>query len=91
MKDKSINGFVLQYPLGVGGMAEVWYAENDIHKPAAVKILNEKFSINNQIVERFRKEAEIMVKLNHQNIRQVYGYGSNDGRPAIIMEYLFKY
>ena len=88
MQGKKINGFELKNRLGVGGMAEVWYAENEIHMAAAVKILNEDLSHNKTIVERFRNEAEIMVKLHHPNIRQVHGYGSIDGRPAIIMEYL---
>ena len=88
MQGKIINGFELKYRLGVGGMAEVWYAENEIHMAVAVKILNRDLSLNDSIVERFRNEAEIMVKLHHPNIRQVHGYGSIDGRPAIIMEYL---
>ena len=66
----------------------MWYAENEIGKPAAVKILNEDLSHNAQIVDRFRNEAVVMVKLDHTNIRQVYGYGTIDGRPTIVMEYL---
>ena len=88
MQGKTINGYTLQRLLGAGGMAEVWLAENKIHKRAAVKILNIDLSHNAQIVERFRNEAEIMVKLNHPNIRQVYDYDDLDGRPCIIMEYL---
>ena len=88
MEGKTINGFELKRLLGVGGMAEVWYAENEIGKPAAVKILNEDLSHNAQIVDRFRNEAVVMVKLDHNNIRQVYGYGTIDGRPSIVMEYL---
>ena len=88
MLGKKINGFELIRLLGVGGMAEVWYAENEIHKPAAVKVLNPELSRNASIVERFRNEAEIMVRLDHHNIRQVYGYGLIDERPAIVMEYL---
>lgn len=88
MQGKEIHGYILQKPLGKGGMAEVWYAENAIHKPAAVKILNRDLSLNEGIVDRFRNEAEIMVRLDHPNIRQVYDYAEIDGRPAIIMEYL---
>ena len=88
MEGRTINGFELKRLLGIGGMAEVWYAENSIHKAAAVKILNVDLAHNELIVERFRNEAEIMVKLNHPNIRQVYGYDSIDSRPSIIMEYL---
>ena len=88
MQGKTINGFELKRLLGRGGMAEVWYAENEIGLKAAVKILSEELSLNAQMQERFLNEAKVMVKLDHPNIRKVYGYGSIDGRPAIIMEYL---
>lgn len=88
MQGKTINGFILQKLLGTGGMAEVWYAENKIHKPVAVKILSLELTQNKNIVSRFSNEAEIMVKLNHPNICQVYDYGDIDGRPSIVMEYL---
>lgn len=88
MQGAIINGYQLKQLLGRGGMAEVWYAENGIGKPAAVKILNENLSHNQQIVERFHNEALVMVKLDHPNIRQVYDYGYLDNRHCIIMEYL---
>ena len=88
MQGQVINGFVLKKLLGEGGMAEVWYAENEIGKPAAVKILFEKLTRNEQIVERFHNEAIMMVKLKHPNIRQVYGYGYLNNRHCIVMEYL---
>ena len=88
MQGKSISGFTLQRLLGKGGMAEVWYAENEIHKRAAVKILNPDLSQNETVVNRFRREAEIMVQLEHPNIRSAYSLVDIDGRPAIIMEYL---
>ena len=88
MKGKTINGFTLHHLLGTGGMAEVWYAENEIGMKAAVKIMSDELSRNAQMKERFLNEAKVMVKLDHPNIRKVYGYGNIDGRPAIIMEYL---
>ena len=88
MQGKTINGFVLQRLLGKGGMAEVWYAENEIGMKAAVKIMSEMLAHNPMMQERFLNEAKVMVKLDHPNIRKVYGYGNVDDRPAIIMEYL---
>ena len=88
MQGKKINGFELKRQLGVGGMAEVWYAENKIGKKAAVKILLSKLCADDNVVSRFFTEAKVMVELNHPNIRQVYDYGDIDGRPTIIMEYL---
>lgn len=88
MKGKIVYGYTLLQPIGVGGMAEVWLAENKIGKKAAVKILLPKLCDDTSITSRFLIEAKIMVGLNHQNIRQVYDYGDIDGRPCIIMEYL---
>ncbi len=88
MKGKTINGYTLQHLLGTGGMAEVWYAENRIRKKAAVKLLLPRFCADESIVSRFQNEAEVMVELEHPNIRQVYDYGDVEGRPAIVMEYL---
>ena len=88
MQNNKVCGYTLLHPLGTGGMAEVWYAENKIHKPAAVKFLLPKFCSDSDVVNRFRAEAEVMVKLNHPNIRQVYDYDEVDGRPCIVMEYL---
>ena len=88
MKNKTIHGYELQYLLGEGGMAEVWYAENSIGNPVAVKVLKEEFTKMKQVVNRFENEAKVMVKLDHPNIRKVTGYGTIDDRPCIIMEYM---
>ena len=88
MQNKTIIGYTLKYRLGSGGMAEVWYAENGIGKKAAVKILKEEFTKMATVLERFKNEAQVMVTLSHPHIRQVYDYGTIDGRPCIVMEYL---
>jgi len=88
MENKNVLNYTLTRQLGKGGMAEVWYAENEIGNVAAVKILNEDLSHNAQIVERFRNEAKVTVKLKHPNIRQVYDYAVLDGCPCMVMEYL---
>lgn len=88
MQGKTISGYTLQRLLGVGGMSEVWYAENKIGKKAAVKLLLPKLCQDENVISRFLTEAKVMVELNHPNIRQVYDYGDIDGRSAIVMEYL---
>ncbi|MCH5598341.1 serine/threonine-protein kinase [Niabella ginsengisoli] len=88
MENTSINGYVLKYKLGDGGMAEVWYAENYLQKPAAIKVLLKKFCDDPEIVSRFQNEARLMVHLNHHAIRNIQDYGALDDRPCMIMEYL---
>lgn len=88
MQGKTINGFELQQLIGVGGMAEVWQAENKLGKKTAVKLLLPKLCADDTVKSRFYTEAKLMVELNHPNIRQVYDFGNIDDRPAIVMEYL---
>ena len=69
-------------------MAEVWKAETAMHQPIAVKVLLPKYCSDPDVVNRFRAEAEVMAKLRHPNIRQVYGFDESAGQPRILMEYL---
>lgn len=88
MKDKKIHNYKLLRPLGQGGTAEVWYAENALGVAVAVKVLKEEYKRNEAVLARFSGEAKVMVALNHPNIRRVLDTGEIDGRPAIILEYL---
>lgn len=88
MERTGINGYILKYKLGDGGMAEVWYAENSLQKPAAIKILLKKFCDEADLVARFQNEARLMVQLSHPFIRNILDYGMIEGRPCMIMEYL---
>ena len=88
MNNKTIHGYTITKPLGEGGMAEVWYAENSIGRRAAVKIMHRKFIDEPQIVQRFENEAKVMIRLSHKHIREVYDYALIDGKPCILMEYI---
>ncbi|MGJ7031656.1 serine/threonine protein kinase [Niabella hirudinis] len=88
MENTTINGYKLRYKLGEGGMAEVWYAENYLQKPAAVKVLQKRFCGMPEVVSRFENEARLMVHLSHPHIRNIYDYSTVDGCPCMIMEYL---
>jgi len=88
MEGKEIRGYVLKRKLGEGGMAEVYYAENTLGLPAAVKLLKGHLSSDSGIRDRFDLEARVMARLSHPNIRRVLDISILEGRPAIIMEYL---
>lgn len=88
MINKTISGFTIKSKIGEGGMAEVYYAENNLGKKAAVKILKPRLCEDKNVVTRFENEAKVMVKLEHPNITQVLDYGTIDNRPCIVMSYL---
>ena len=85
---KSIHGHTVKKRIGSGGMANVYYAENKLGRPAAIKVLKSELIGHQPILDRFTQESQIMVGLNHPNIRKVYDIAEVNGQPAIIMEYM---
>ncbi|PSL27423.1 serine/threonine-protein kinase [Dyadobacter jiangsuensis] len=89
MSVNKILNYNLLHELGKGGMATVWYAENSVGRPFAIKLLKPELVAHEaSIAERFRAEAQIMVRLDHPAIRRVEDYYECGTTLAIIMEYL---
>jgi serine/threonine protein kinase len=88
MQDNILNGYKIIKLLGKGGMADVWYAENNLGKPASIKIMHQKYIGEAAVIARFEAEAKAINKLNHPNIRNVIDYGTYENRPFIVLEYL---
>lgn len=76
--------------LGKGGMGTVYKGEHTTLKtPYAVKILLEKFSNNDEMLERFRREAMACSALRHPNIVFVTDFGFHrDAGLYLVMEFL---
>ena len=76
-------------PLGSGGMADVYLAEDErLGRLVAVKVLKARLAADDEFLERFRIEARAAASLNHPSIVGVYDRGSADGATFIAMEYV---
>ncbi len=90
-----IGPFELLRPLGRGGMGEVWLAkqiDGRVEREVALKlpVANEGSDVWR---ERFRRERDILARLVHPNIGQLYAAGVSDfdgsrGQPYLAMEYV---
>ena len=75
--------------LGGGGMADVYLAEDqELGRRVAIKMLHERYTNDEQFVERFRREATHAAGLSHPNIVSIYDRGTSEGSYYIVMEYV---
>lgn len=74
-----------------GGMADVYLAEDvDLEREVAFKVMLDALAAtDSEFVERFRREAKIVAKLDHPSIVQIYTIGQTAvGQPYIAMQYI---
>ena len=74
--------------IGQGGMGMVYLARHNASGAlVAIKVLMENFAANTEIAERFRREAEMMAHLSHENIVKLISFNSGT-QFNLIMEYI---
>ena len=85
--------YVLLDRIAVGGMAELYRAmmtgAEGFEKLIAIKKLLSHLTVQENLVDAFVGEAKLAALLQHQNIVQIYDFGSVDGDYFIAMEHLF--
>ncbi|MDZ4832180.1 MAG: protein kinase [Candidatus Melainabacteria bacterium] len=76
--------------LGKGGMSLVYKAKDmKTGEIVAVKCLRTQVLGDEMVVKRFKREADVLDRLNHPRIVNFYGYGTNRrGQPYFVMDYL---
>jgi len=74
--------------LGQGGMGVVWKARQvKLDRLVAVKLIR-GWSGDGAAVARFCREAELLARIKHPNVVQIYEIGEHEGCPYFVMEYV---
>jgi len=87
---ESIGPYRLIRELGVGGMGQVWLAEQSepVRRQVALKLIRSGF-FNPEITERFLVERQSLALMNHPSIAKVFDGGTTPaGQPYLVMEYV---
>jgi len=73
--------------LGTGGFGRV-YRVRDLHleRQVALKVLHPTLTQDAEVVERFRREAQLAARLSHPNIVKIYDIGGRFGLIWYTME-----
>jgi tRNA A-37 threonylcarbamoyl transferase component Bud32 len=75
--------------LGAGGMAEVYRAlDPRLGRKVALKFVADHSSVDDEMIQRLRREARLAGGLNHPNIVAVHDVGEHAGAPYIVTELL---
>ena len=76
--------------LGLGAMGCVYrVAHTFLGHEYAMKVLFGDLSANKRVVERFRREAQVVSKVRHPNVVSVIDFGTTDnGLTFLVMEYV---
>src|SRR2546430_14682234 len=90
---KVLGGCTLERLLGQGGMGAVYLARQE--RPSryvAVKVLLPNMLMNSRMQEqylaRFRREEDIVARLEHVNIVPIYSYCEKDGLAYLVIPHL---
>ncbi|MBM3752506.1 MAG: hypothetical protein FJW38_00815 [Acidobacteria bacterium] len=87
----TIGPYALQRPIGSGGMGRVYLAvraDKSYDKQVAIKVIRKGMETD-RILQRFRRERQIMASLDHAHIaRMLDGGATADGRPYFVMEFV---
>ncbi len=87
---QTIGPYRLVRELGVGGMGQVWLAEQTepVRRLVAIKLIRADL-YHPEIVGRFIAERQSLASMNHTSIAKVFDAGATaSGQPYFIMEYV---
>lgn len=84
-----LANYRLEGLLGHGGMGSVYYAwDLVLRRPAAIKLLDERYQDQPGYAARFLQEARAVAGWRHPHIIQVYTAGQQEGLYYFAMEYV---
>src|ERR687894_2192183 len=79
--------FRLDEKIGSGGMSTVYLAfDPTLERWVAIKMMHRDISTDPDQLERFRREARAVARLNHPHVVTVIDFGEDDGSPYIVLE-----
>jgi tetratricopeptide (TPR) repeat protein len=85
--------YLLLEKLAVGGMAQLYRAKitgiQGFEKLIAIKTILSHLTEEKELLSSFIDEAKLAALLHHQNIVQIYDFGTMENSYFIAMEYLF--
>ena len=89
LEGHSLGPYLLEQFVGGGGMGAVFRAiDTTLNRVVAVKVLSRQHSSDVDMLRRFKNEAQLAARLDHENIGRVHAVGSDAGWHFIVFEFI---
>ncbi len=86
---ETVGAYRITEQLGQGGMATVYRAYHaNLDRDVALKVLHTFFKSEAGFLERFKREAQIVARLEHPNIVPIYDFSDHDGVAYLVMKFV---
>src|SRR6185436_16472712 len=85
----NMGDYRLLKKLGQGGMGAVYKAHQiSLDREVAIKVLSKELAAKPSFVQRFKREARVMAKMDHPNILRCFDVGEAKGYHYLSMEFI---
>src|SRR4030095_5933552 len=89
MIGKIVGPYRIEELLGQGGMAVVYKAYHPaLDRYVAIKVMADALGKERDFIERFRREARVIAKLDNIHIVPVYGFDEHNGQLYIVLKFI---
>lgn len=86
---QNVGPYQITAQLGQGGMATVYKAYHaNLDRYVAIKVLHVALRDDETFLERFKREAQLVARMEHRHIVQVYDYADLDNQPYLVMKFI---
>src|SRR6476659_11060219 len=89
MLGRTISHYQIKSQIGEGGMGVIYEAEDtNLGRHVALKFLTPALAGDENLLQRFQREARAASALNHPNICNIHGIEQYESEHFIVMELL---
>ena len=83
------GSYLIGKVLGEGGMGVVLHArDQNLQRDVAIKLIQPNLLLADSVRESFRKEAQAMARVHHQNVVMIHAFGEVKQVPYFVMEFV---
>ncbi|MBA3697554.1 MAG: serine/threonine protein kinase [Planctomycetes bacterium] len=84
-----LGDFQLIRRIGAGAMGDVYLGKHVTSgESVAIKLILDKHCQDDAFIKRFKREIDVLMGLNHPNIARAIGYGAEQNRSFLALEYI---